>query len=131
EAVGLKVLMYFHEVEVLTRFLACPAGARLAVTDDRSIRRDPAGFGQRPKRQNNARGIAAGIGYQSRRRDFSGIQLRNAISGLAQPRGMRSRQLVPGSESLCVEKAKIAAQIHHHQSSYQELRFQFRSNLVL
>src|SRR5919108_168991 len=130
KAVGLEILIHFHKVEVAPRILTCSAGAGLAVANNRRIRGDPARISERPERQNNACRVAARIGYHPRSCNFLGIKLGDAISGSAQPLGVRRWQFVPGGERLSLAKAKGAAQIHHTQTRLQESRPQFRGNFV-
>src|SRR5215472_5390315 len=50
EAISLEILVHFDKVQIATRILARAACSGLAVANDRGVRGDPAGFGERPKR---------------------------------------------------------------------------------
>src|SRR5437764_418446 len=50
-AVSLKILVYFHKVQIAPGIFAGSAGPRFAVANDRGVRRDPAGVRERPQRR--------------------------------------------------------------------------------
>jgi len=73
EVIGLEIFVDLDEVEVATGIFACAAGAGLAVADDAGAAGDEAGFGEGAQGENDAGGVAAGIGDEARRGDLGGV----------------------------------------------------------
>src|SRR5216684_3435608 len=78
--VGLEILIEFREMEIAPRLLARSRRPGLAVANDAMFRGDPAGVNERPQREDNAGGVAAGIGDKPRARDFVSVQLGQTVN---------------------------------------------------
>jgi len=130
EIVGFEVFVDFDELQIAPGVFASAAGAGFAIANDILIRRDPASFGERAKREDNARGVAAGIGNKAGVGNFLGIELGKAVGRFAKVISMRSGQLVPGSERFRSAKAESSAQIHNAQAGFEKSGRKLRGDFV-
>ena len=80
--VGGKVLRHFNKMCFLRGLLACAGNAGLGIANDPMIQVDQTGADQRRERQDDRRGIAAGIGHQRGFFQLAAMQLRDAVHGL-------------------------------------------------
>ncbi len=71
--VGFEVFVDFDELQIAAGIFTCAACAGFAVADDVLVRRDETAFGERPQREDDAGGVAAGIGNEAGFGDFFGI----------------------------------------------------------
>src|SRR5262249_3447677 len=120
--VGLEILVELDEVKVAARFFAGSAGARLTVADHGAGGRNPKKCGERAQGENNAGGVATGVGDESRGFDLVSVELRDAVDGLRKQIGIRSGKLVPGCEGVSGLEAKSAAEVNDSASSGEKLR---------
>src|SRR5579862_5843942 len=81
--VSLEIFIDLDEVEVATRIFAGAAGAGFAIAYYGAGRGDETGIGEGTKGQDDAGSVATGISDQACRRDFGGVQLRQAVHGIA------------------------------------------------
>ena len=95
EIVGTKVFIHFDKVKVAAGIFASPGDAGLAIADHGLRGREQTGLRQRTQGENDAGGIAAGIGNELCVANLTGIEFRQPIYGVAEMRGVRSRQFVP------------------------------------
>src|SRR5882762_902650 len=111
--IGLEILVDFNEMEIAARILAGAARAGLTIADNAGVRGDPTGFREGTQCQDHARGIATGIGDQSRGGNLGRVEFRNSVDGFLEPIGVRRGQLVPGGEGFRLAKAECTAEIHN------------------
>src|SRR4029077_14883467 len=130
QVIGFKIFVDFDEVEVATGIFASATGAGLAIADDAGGVGDEACIGERPECEDDAGGVAAGIGEKASLGNFRGVKFGQAIDGFAEPIGVRRGKLVPGSERLGGVKAKSAAEIDDAKACVDESGRDFRGNFV-
>src|SRR5580658_923324 len=128
--VSFEVFVDFDELHILTRIFACAAGTGFAITDDVLAVRYRTGVGKRAEGEDNAGGVAAGIGDQARFSDVLRIQLGKAVDGFTEIAGVRRRQLVPGGKCFRLRKAEGAAQVNHAEARFEKRGSEFRGNFM-
>src|SRR6266851_3010173 len=130
KVIGLEIFVDFNEMEVATGIFAGATGSGLAIAHNAAAGCDEASIGERPQGENDAGGIAAGVGEEAGLGNFRGIKLREAINGFTEPIGVRRGKLVPGGEGFGGAKAKSAAEIDDAETHLEESRCDFRGNFV-
>ena len=130
QVVRLEIFVDLDELQVPPGFLACPAGARLAIADHTATVSDPVGLGQRAKREDHTGRVAARIGDDARFGDFGGVELWETVDRFAEPTGVRRGQLVPGLECFDVPEPEGPAEINDADSGFRERGSDFRGRFV-
>src|SRR5438445_458606 len=86
--------------------------------------------GKVPADQMHTGRVTAGIRNQTSLRNLAGIELWNAVNGFREPLSVGRGQLVPGGEGFGIAKAERSAQIDDAEAGLEQIRRQFRGNLV-
>src|SRR5208282_5376008 len=81
--VGFEIFVDFDELQIAPGIFACAAGTGFAIADDVLVWSDKTGFGERAQSEDDAGGVAAGIGDQAGFGDFFGIQFGKAVDSFA------------------------------------------------
>src|SRR6202795_2749721 len=87
-----------------------PRYTRLAVYHDALDPPEPA-LEQRRRREDRAHGVAAGVGHERGARDGLPVQLRHAVHGFPEPRGVDVARLVPGRVERAVAQPVVGREI--------------------
>ena len=85
QVVGLEIFVDFDEVEVATRIFAGATGSGLAIAHDAAGAGEEAGIGKRAEGEDDAGGVAAGIGEKTGLGDLRGIEFGKTIDGFPEP----------------------------------------------
>src|SRR6184192_4028453 len=128
--VSLEIFVKLGELEILAQLFAGSSGAGLAVGDDLRGRIEQARIGKRAHGEDDACGVAAGIGDELSGSEFVRAKLGQAVDGGIEPCGVRRREFVPGLEDSGVAEAEGAAEIDDFDAGFEEFRRKFGRHLV-
>src|SRR5882724_151100 len=130
EVVRLEVFIELGELEILAQFFACSSGAGLAIRDDLRGGIEQASIGKWAHGEDDACGVAAGIGDELSRSEFVRVKLGQAVDGGIEPCGVRRRELVPGLKDSGVAKAECTAEVDDFDAGFEEFRRKFSRHIV-
>ena len=105
DGVGRKVVGGVHEVGVGGGRFASSADAGFGVADDAAIEVDEIGAEQGSQRENDGRGVAAGVGYEAGLGDGRAVELGGAVDGFGLQGGGGGGvfEIVDGSVAIFLE----------------------------
>ena len=133
DGVGREIVCGVHEVGLVGGLLAGAADAAFGVADDAVVEIDEAGAEKRRKREDNGRGVAAGVGNEARRGNLVAMKLRRAVNGLGLEgggeRGIGVGELVDGAVG-GVMQAPGTAEIDDLDAAFEPGRSPFPRGFV-
>ncbi len=91
---------------------------------------EQASIGQWAHGEDDARGVAAGIGDELRGSKVGRVKLRQTVDCGIEPRGGRRGELVPGLEDRGIAETECAAEIDNFDASFEQFRRKFGRHFV-
>src|SRR2546430_17188234 len=122
EVVRLEVFIELGELEILAQFFACSRGAGFAVGDNLRGRIEQASIGKRAHGEDDACGVAAGIGDELSRSEVVRVKLGQAVDGGIEPCSVRRRELVPGLKDSGIAKAECTPEADDFDARFEQFR---------